>query len=126
MLFGEEYLTPFFIRMLKYYNFGRATVLITSIKWEACVGISQLNVIKTDKRTLLTNESLDDLFLLTTTNVPLKEFCPDNAIDIWWKDKICKKRKNKQVGVIVSTDNDISLSGPEVENNENLLLIHLN
>ena len=90
------------------------------------MGISQLNVIKTDKRTLLTNESLDDLFLLTTTNVPLKEFCPDNAIDIWWKDKICKKRKNKQVGVIVSTDNDISLSGPEVENNENLLLIHLN
>lgn len=36
---------------------------------------SQLNVIKTEKRTLLSNESLDDLL-------------PDSAIDIWWKEKV--------------------------------------
>ena len=37
----------------------------------------QLNVIKTNKRTSLSNESLDDLLLLTTDSVPLREFCPD-------------------------------------------------
>ena len=47
---------------------------------------SQLNVIKTNKSTLLSNESLDDLLLLTTDSVPSKKFCPDEAIDLWWKD----------------------------------------
>ena len=36
---------------------------------------SQLNVIKTEKRTLLSNESLDNLL-------------SDCAIDIWWKEKV--------------------------------------
>ena len=46
---------------------------------------SQVNEIKTKKRCLLSNESLDDLLTITSAHVPLKEFCPDNAIDLWWK-----------------------------------------
>lgn len=53
-------------------------------------------MIKTDKRTLLTNESLDDLLSLTTADVPLKEFRPDDAIDLWWKDKIRKPINTKE------------------------------
>ena len=49
---------------------------------------SQLNVIKTDKRTLLSNDTLDDLMLLTSQNVPLDQFCADSAIDLWWRSKL--------------------------------------
>ena len=48
---------------------------------------SQLNVIKTSKRTLLSNDSLDDLLLLTSHETPLENFCPD-SIDLWWKAKV--------------------------------------
>ena len=44
---------------------------------------SQMNVIKTNKRSSLTDESLDDLLLLTTDGAPLKDFCSDAAIDLW-------------------------------------------
>ena len=59
---------------------------------------SQLNVVKTNKRTSLTNESLDDLLLLTSDSIPLKNFCPDDAIDLWWKDKVRRphQRSRKQ------------------------------
>ena len=59
---------------------------------------SQPNVIKTNKRTSLSNEAIDDLLLLTTDSVPLREFCPDNAIDHWWKDKVRRpnQRRRKQ------------------------------
>ena len=55
---------------------------------------SQLNVIKTNKRTSLSNESLDDLLLLTSDSVPLKDFCPDDAINFWWKDKVCQPQQS--------------------------------
>ena len=58
--------------------------------------ISQLNVIKTNKRTSLSNESLDDLLLLTTDSVPLREFCPDEAIDLWWRDKVRRPNQSKR------------------------------
>ena len=57
---------------------------------------SQLNVIKTNKRTSLSNESLDDLLLLTTDSVPLREFCPDEAIDLWWRDKVRRPNQSKR------------------------------
>ena len=56
---------------------------------------SQLNVIKTNKRTSLTNESLDDLFL-TTEKLPLSEFSPDSAIDFWWRDKVRRPNQRKR------------------------------
>ena len=57
---------------------------------------SQLNVIKTNKRTSLSNESLDDLLLLTSDSVPLKDFCPDDAINLWWKDKVCQPQQSSR------------------------------
>ena len=46
---------------------------------------SQMNVIKTKKRSLLSNKALDDLLTITSAHIPLKDFCPDDAIDLWWK-----------------------------------------
>lgn len=67
---------------------------------------SQVNEIKLKKRCSLSNESFDDLLTITSAHVPLKEFCPDNAIDVWWKDKVrrpnqkcrCPYKKRKCVG----------------------------
>ena len=42
----------------------------------------------------MTNDSLDDLLLLTLNEVPLNKFSPDAAIDLWWKDK--QRRPNQQ------------------------------
>ena len=55
---------------------------------------SQMNVIKTNKRSLLSNESLDDLLLLSIDGPPLKDFCPDAAIDLWWKERVRRPHQN--------------------------------
>ena len=55
---------------------------------------SQMNVIKTNKRSLLSNDTLDDLLLLAVDGVPLAEFKPDAAIDCWWNDK--QRRPNQK------------------------------
>ncbi len=55
---------------------------------------SQMNVIKTNKRSLLCNESLDDLLLLGIDGPPLKDFCPDAAINLWWKEKLRRPHQN--------------------------------
>ena len=44
---------------------------------------SQLNVIKSNKRTLLANDTLDDLLMVSTMNSLLKDFNPNKAIDLW-------------------------------------------
>ena len=41
---------------------------------------SQLNIIKTDKRTTLCNETIDNLLTLNTSKCPLKDFSPDNQL----------------------------------------------
>lgn len=48
---------------------------------------SLLNVIKDKKRTCLTNQSLDDLLLLLSNKVSIKDFNPDQSIDLWWSAK---------------------------------------
>ena len=59
---------------------------------------SQMNVIKSEKRSLLSNQSLDDLLTLTIDSVPLEKFCPDAAIDLWWKDKLRRpNQRNRKV-----------------------------
>ena len=55
-----------------------------------------MNVIKANKRSLLTNESLDDHILLATDGAPLKEFCSDAAIDLWWRDKLHRPNQRKR------------------------------
>ena len=47
---------------------------------------STLKVMKSEKRSSLSNESLDDL--LTLTAIPLKMFNPDASIKLWLKDKV--------------------------------------
>ena len=48
---------------------------------------SQLNVVKSNKRTSLTTDTLDDLLMVSTMNCALEDFNPDHAIDVWWVDK---------------------------------------
>ena len=45
---------------------------------------SQVSIIKT---TLPQNDTLGDLLLLSTDQVPLQDFCPDAAVDLWWRSK---------------------------------------
>ena len=48
---------------------------------------SGLGTIKMEKRTRLTNESLDDLMLLRSEKVPLASFNAGQSIDLWWAAK---------------------------------------
>lgn len=48
---------------------------------------STLGLIKGDRRTRLTNESLDDLLVLSTEKVPLQMFDPNPSIELWWSEK---------------------------------------
>ena len=57
---------------------------------------SQVNVIKTNKRTLLSNDSLDDLLTLISDQTPLNEFSPDAAIDLWWNAKVRRPNQRKR------------------------------
>ena len=48
---------------------------------------SLLGVIKVNKRSLLSNEMLNDLLLLNSEKIPLDKFDPNPAIDLWWSAK---------------------------------------
>ena len=92
----------------------------------------QRKVAKTKKHSLLSNEALDDLLTITSSRVPLKEFSPDKAVDLWWGDrgrrpnqrprKPCRKHKRtrgvQDAGTTASTSNVIQIlsSDSEVEN----------
>ena len=45
---------------------------------------SILGTIKVEKRSLLTNESLDYLLLMNSGKTPFDMFDPNTAIDLWW------------------------------------------
>jgi len=51
---------------------------------------SQLKVMKTEKRSILNNQQLDDL---NTDVIPLANFDANPSIDLWWKEK--KQRINQ-------------------------------
>ena len=57
---------------------------------------SQVNIIKSNKRTSLTNETLDDLVMVSTMNIPLPEFNPDKAIDLWWREKTRRPNQSER------------------------------
>ena len=59
--------------------------LLFSLPASKRIFFSTSNVIK--NRSLLSNESLDDLLLLNTDKVPLSSFNPERAIELWWNDK---------------------------------------
>ena len=73
---------------------------------------SQVNLLKTNRCTLLSNDSLDDLLTLNSDPIPLEMFSPDSAIDLWWKAKVrrpnqCKRKvynkKHRQNSISTST-----------------------
>lgn len=49
-----------------------------------------------NKRTLLSNETLDDLLTLTSDQTPLNEFSADTAIDLWWNAKVRRPNQRKR------------------------------
>ena len=48
---------------------------------------STVNLIKVNKRSSLSNESLDDLLVLNSERVPIQDFNPDPGINPWWESK---------------------------------------
>ena len=75
---------------------------------------SQVNVIKIGRRTQLSNDRLNDLTMVASNNVPLQDFRPDDAIILWWREKVqrpnqsqCKAYKKRRVDVIdLDSDSD--------------------
>ena len=65
---------------------------VSNGKLERC--FSTLKLIKSEKRSSLSNDTLDDLLALTVDPIPLKSFNPDASIELWWKDKL--RRPNQQ------------------------------
>ena len=90
---------------------------------------SVVTTIKTKNRTLLNNQSLDDLLVLNSDAVPLSDFCGDAGIDLWWAAatrrpnqkprRPYKKRKSNAGTAITDHDDDShssqSESGPQSE-----------
>ena len=46
-----------------------------------------VNVVKVDKQATLSNESLDDLLVLNSDKISIRNFNPDHSIDRWWEAK---------------------------------------
>ena len=57
---------------------------------------SQLNVIKTDKRTALSNDTMYDLLVIKTNKYALKDFSPDSSIRLWWEAKTRRPNQHKR------------------------------
>ena len=77
---------------------------------------SQMNIIKTSKRSLLSNDTLDDLLFLAVDEVPLAKFNPDKAIDCWWNDKQRRpnqKKRNPYEQITSSSSTATSASSTE-------------
>ena len=93
---------------------------------------SQVNLIKCNKRTSLANYALNDLLTLNADKVPLQEFSPEAAIDLWWDTKArkpshgprshYKKRTMPQAQVPKDPTNDTGSDQEEDEKEDTLLL----
>ena len=82
---------------------------------------STLKVIKVDKRSLLGNDTLDDLLVLNTDLIPLKNFNPDPSITMWWKAKTRqpnqRQRKEYKKKSNTGDQEDTSADSEEVAGN---------
>ena len=78
---------------------------------------SVLGTIKIDKRSLLTNESLDDLVLLNSDKIPIDTFDPNPAIDLWWSAKARRpsQKTRKQYKARSSDGPSTSTSASDIE-----------
>ncbi len=59
---------------------------------------STLKLIKVDKRSSMSNDLLDDLIMINTDPVPIKQFNPDQSIGLWWKDNKRRPNQNPRKG----------------------------
>ena len=59
---------------------------------------STLSAVKVNKRSRLTNQSLDDLLLLKSDKIPLADFRPDPSIDLWWSAKARRTSQKERKG----------------------------
>ena len=80
-------------------------------KLERC--FSTLKLIKADRRCSLSNDTLDDLLILNTDRVPLQDFNPGAAIDLWWKSKI--RRLNQPPRKQYAKHQDAAKNSREIE-----------
>ena len=83
---------------------------------------STLKVIKVDKRSLLGNDTLDDLLVLNTDCISLKEFNPDRSIRMWWNAKTRRpnqqpRKQYKKKSTNGDQDDDISTDSQDTGDN---------
>jgi hypothetical protein len=55
---------------------------------------SRLKTVKTKNRTSLSTSTLDDLLEIYVKGPPLKDFDPESAVELWWRD--CTRRPNQE------------------------------
>ena len=78
---------------------------------------SQMKEIKGNKRSSLSNETLDDLLLISTAKISMKQFDADPAIKLWWNDKVrrpvCKVKVPASAAELDSSHDSSSSSNSE-------------
>lgn len=57
---------------------------------------SSLKVLKTNRRTNIQSDTLNDLLEIYVEGPPSSSFCPDSAIELWWNDCATTRRVNQQ------------------------------
>ena len=57
---------------------------------------SVLKVVKTNRRTNLTNCMLNDLLEINIEGPVLSKFSADKAVELWWQDRTTTSRVNQQ------------------------------
>ena len=55
---------------------------------------SSMKVLKTDRRTNMQSDTLNDIMEIYVEGPPLSSFSPDNAIQLWWNDCATSRRVN--------------------------------
>ena len=113
--------------MGQHIDSGGASAFPSCFKWESRESFSQLNVIKSNKRTLLADDTLDDLLMVSTMNSPLKDFNSNKAVDLWWEDKVRRptqkqRKKYKKRGGDQPSSSTTPDSGSESESESFQLL----
>ena len=79
---------------------------------------SLLGTIKVDKRSRLSNESLDDLMLLNSNKIALDEFDPNPAIDLWWSTKMRRPSQKTRKQYKARKSDSQSTSASNIEESE--------
>ena len=55
-----------------------------------------MKIIKSEKRTSLNNDTLDDLLAINADEIPLTQFDPDKSIDLWWSTKTRRPNQHER------------------------------